>query len=63
VEERLRDLAAKQGRDVGVLVEDAVRDYLEAAAITDLGPADAAETQIALISELRDIAEWKGGRE
>jgi predicted DNA-binding protein len=36
VEEQLRNLAAKQGRDVRTLVEEAVRQYLESAAITDL---------------------------
>jgi len=38
VEEQLRNLAAKQGRDVRTLVEEAVRQYLESAAITDLEP-------------------------
>ncbi|HYN19551.1 MAG TPA: ribbon-helix-helix protein, CopG family [Thermoanaerobaculia bacterium] len=32
VEEQLRSLAAKQGRDIGEIVEAAVLDYLEAAA-------------------------------
>lgn len=58
VEEQLRDLASRQGRDVGTLVEEAVREYLEAAAITDLDPAEVAETQVALLAELRDVPEW-----
>jgi len=32
VEEQLRNLAAKQGRDVRTLVEEAVRQYLKSAA-------------------------------
>lgn len=61
VEAQLRDLASKQGRNVGVLVEEAVREYLEAAAITDLDPAEVAETQVALMDELGGISEWKDG--
>lgn len=63
VEKQLRDLAASQGREIGALVEDAVREYLEATAITDLDAAEVAETQVALAGELRDVPEWKGGRE
>ena len=63
VEEELRDLAVSQGREVGALVEEAVREYLEAAAITDLDAAEVAETQVALVGELRGVPEWKGGRE
>jgi hypothetical protein len=62
VGERLHDLAAKQGREIEALVEEAVSDYLQAAAITDLSPEEVAEAQEALLSELRDIPEWKGGR-
>ena len=40
VEEQLRDLAARQGRNVAALVEDAVRQYIEAAAITDVEPSE-----------------------
>jgi predicted transcriptional regulator len=61
VEEQLRDLALRQGRDIRVLVEEAIRDYLEAAAITDLDPAEVAESQIALLGELRAVPEWKSG--
>jgi predicted DNA-binding protein len=43
VEEQIRNLAAKQGRDVRTLVEEAVRQYLESAAITDLEPTQVAE--------------------
>ncbi len=61
VEVQLRDLASKLGRNVGALVEDAVREYLEAVAITDLDPAEVAEAQVALVGELGEIPEWKDG--
>jgi predicted transcriptional regulator len=59
VEEQLRNLAARQGRDVRALVEDAVRQYLQAAAITDVEPSEVAEAQAALLGELRDVPGWK----
>ena len=62
VGERLHDLAARQGREVEALVEEAVSDYLQAAAITDLSPEEVAEAQEALLRELRDVPEWKDGR-
>jgi len=52
VEEQLRDLAKRQNRDIAELIEDAVRQYLEAAAITDVDPNQVAETQAQLLSEL-----------
>ncbi len=61
VETQLRDLASKQGRNVGALVEEAVRDYLETAAITDLEPAEVAEAQVAMVSELGALPAWKDG--
>ena len=59
IEEQLRNLAAKQGRDVRALVEDAVRLYLESAAITNLDATQVAEAQAALLGELPDISKWK----
>lgn len=59
VEEQLRNLAAKQGRDVRTLVEEAVRQYLESAAITDLDATQVAEAQAALLGELPDMSDWK----
>jgi predicted DNA-binding protein len=56
VEEQLRNLAAKQGRDVRTLVEEAVQQYLESAAITDLAPTQVAEAQAALLGELPDVS-------
>jgi predicted transcriptional regulator len=51
IERELRNLAVLQNRDVCELVEEAVRQYLEAAAITDLDTADVAETQAALAGD------------
>ena len=53
IEDQLLDLATRQGRLPAALVEEAVREYLEAVSITDLEPADVAEAQMALVSELR----------
>ena len=61
VEQLLRDLAARQGRDVHTLVEEAIRQYLEAAAITDLEASEVAEAQVALLGELPDVSDWKAG--
>ena len=62
IEEQLRNLAARQGRDVSALVEDAVRQYLEAAAITDVEPSEVAEAQAALLRELPDVPVWKADK-
>ena len=56
--ERLSRLAAQQGRDPETLVEEAVRRYVEDAAITDLKPADIAETQEQLAGELTNLPPW-----
>jgi len=61
VEKELRDLAVTQRRDPHELVEEAVRLYLEAAAITDLTVEEVGETQLALAGELRGLPEWKDG--
>jgi len=58
VEQQLRDLAKRQNRDIADLIEDAVRQYLEAAAITDVDPNQVAETQAELLSELPPISKW-----
>jgi predicted transcriptional regulator len=61
VEEQLRELAKRQNRDIADLIEDAVRQYLEAAAITDLDPNQVAETQAKLLGELPPISKWEVG--
>ncbi len=59
VEEQLRELAAKQGRDMRALVEEAIRQYLDWAAISDVDGAQVAEAQIALLDELPPVPDWK----
>jgi hypothetical protein len=58
VEEQLRDLAKRQNRDIAELIEDAVRQYPEAAAITDVDPTQVGETQAKLLGELPPISKW-----
>jgi len=59
VEAQLRTLAKEQGRDVRALVEEAIRQYLEAAAITDVDATDVAAAQDALLGELPALSDWK----
>jgi predicted transcriptional regulator len=59
VEGQLRTLAARQGRDVRALVEEAIRQYLEAVAISDLDATDVAEAQTAILTELPPVPNWK----
>lgn len=59
VEEQLRALAIRQRRAITVLVEEAIQEYLVAAAITDLTMAEIAETQVALLPELRGETDIK----
>jgi len=59
MEEQLRELAQRQGREIGVLVEEALREYLEATAITDLPTAAVGQTQMAVLDELPGIPDWK----
>lgn len=61
VEQELRNFAVTENRDLREVVEDAVRQYLEAAAITDLEPGDVAAAQVKLAGELRDLPAWKNG--
>jgi predicted transcriptional regulator len=59
VEQQLRDLAKRQNRDIAELIEDAIRQYLEAAAITDVDPNHVGETQAEVLRELFPIAKWE----
>ena len=59
IEERLRDLAKRQNREIGELVEDVVRQYLEAAAISGVDPNQVADTQEKLLRELPPISKWE----
>jgi hypothetical protein len=46
---------------VRALVEEAIRQYLEAIATTDAESNDVAETQAALLAELPRVSDWKAG--
>lgn len=63
LEERLRRLAEQQGKALKTIIEEAIRQYLDAAAITDLQPADIAATQEKLARELTSLAPWSDPRE
>jgi len=58
-EAKLRELAAKQGRELRAVVEEAIRQYLEVVAITDVDATDIAETQAAMLGELPRPVGWK----
>ena len=62
LEEQLRNLAAREGREISALVEDAIRQYLEAAAITDVEPSEVAEAQATLLRELPEVVVWKADK-
>jgi len=62
VEEELRLLAERQGRPMDALIQEAVGQYLEAAAITDTSADEVAATQEALMDELTDIPAWGADR-
>ena len=55
VEQELLRLARSEGRDVRDLVEEALRQFVEAASVSDVAGADVAATQLALTAELRGI--------
>jgi hypothetical protein len=60
VEEQLRALAAREGRGLDAVVEDALRIYLEAAAITDLDAAEVGEGKMDLLKQAPfDYTEWR----
>jgi hypothetical protein len=63
IEQELRRLAGQQGRELQDVVEAACRSYLDAEAITDLSPAEVAQTQMALMPELIDVAPWPAEQE
>ena len=61
--EALRRLATKEGRDIDSLVEEAVRDYLQAAAITDVDPNEVGQTQVELAPELAELPPYDDGQD
>ena len=51
----LQKLADVQGRDLSLIVDEAVREYLVASSITDLTPEQVAEKQLRLTPELERL--------
>ena len=51
VERQLLDLAQRRHRTVDLLIEEAVRLYLEAESITDVTATELTEVQVALMGE------------
>ena len=58
LEAELRRLAGQTGRDLGSLVDEAIQQYLDAAAITDISPAEVAAARMNLAVELHDAPDW-----
>ena len=58
MEKELKLLAALQHRDIRELIEEALRQYVEASSITDLDSFAVGETQAQLVGELRDFDAW-----
>lgn len=57
--ESLRKLADAQGREMDVIVDEAVREYLVASSITDVTPEEIAATQLELIPELERMEPYR----
>lgn len=57
LENRLRDIAGRQGRDLDAVVDEALRRYIIEASIGDLSPAEVAATQEKLAREL-NVEPW-----
>lgn len=58
LEKELRDLASREGQNIDALIEQALRRYLDDAAITDLSPAEVAATQEELLKEMVGLEPW-----
>ena len=58
LEVALRRIAGVRGQEIGVLVEEVIRQYLEADAIKDVTPEQVASTQAAMLGELSNIPAW-----
>jgi predicted transcriptional regulator len=61
LEDELRRLASLRGQGVDAIVEEAVRQYLDAMAVTDVTDADLAATQIKLVEEMPEQERWPEG--
>jgi predicted transcriptional regulator len=63
LEAAVRRIAEDQRREVDTVVADAVRAYLESAAITDVEPNEIAATQEAMLPELTGIPPFHSASE
>ncbi len=60
--QRLQELARVRGVDAQRLLDDAVRQFVEAANISDLTPQEVARTQEAMLKEI-GLDNWEQGKE
>lgn len=58
LEKRLQHLAGQSGRPLDALVEEAIRNYLDSATITDVTPDEVAAAQMKLVGEMNDSPAW-----
>ncbi|NLX14663.1 MAG: hypothetical protein GXY44_13560 [Phycisphaerales bacterium] len=63
LENELRRVASQRAQALDDIVAEAVRQYLDAAAITEVTPEDITATQEALLGELDDQPEWDHEKE
>ncbi len=63
LENELRQLAQERRRDLQDLVQDAIRQFIDASAITDLDSVDVAQCQIELADELPAVEDWPRNEE
>jgi predicted transcriptional regulator len=61
LEDELRRLATLRGQGIDAIVEEAVRQYLDAVAITDVTDTDLAATQTRLMDEMPRQEGWPEG--
>lgn len=54
IEDQLQMLADSRGRPIDALVEEAIRQFLDASAITDVTAEDVGQTQMRLANEFKD---------
>lgn len=59
--DRIRELAKSRGVDPQRLLDEALQQYIEASAITDVTPEEVGRTQDAMLGEI-DLGEWHEGR-
>lgn len=58
LEDELRRIASLRRRALDEIMEEAVRQYLDALSITDVSPEEVSATQSALAGELEKMPKW-----